>query len=344
MLRETITLYHAGEKRSVELFQGDLTDLTAADAVDVLIVSAFPSDYTPVPGTLIGALFRKGIDVGALARDKDRDLRDHFSCWLSKEIVPPPGVDGIRFRRILCFEPHWRGLRGRLPSGDERPPAAAVEELYQGLAPFLGGPQGLYSVAMPPLATGNIGCAVEDMMVPLLRGALAWMRHSALRRVKIVCLRPDTFTAARKVFNRLRTEAVQHDVFVSYCHQDHVRVDDFCKRLRAEEHGLRLYRDGEALQGGDRWYETLLGAVRTSAQFVPFLSPGYLNSEMCLMEYYTALMCRERHGLPHFFPVLLQDAPLTRTMNDLHWEDGRCGDGVDHLDDALARLLRRLRG
>ncbi len=87
---------------SIELYRGDRAALPAEVGIEVLIVSASPSDYTPTPTSTIGRLAQRGISVKALARAKAEDLRTDFSCWLSG-IVP-----GAPFRRILCFEPASR--------------------------------------------------------------------------------------------------------------------------------------------------------------------------------------------------------------------------------------------
>src|SRR5687767_8909210 len=91
-----------GKGKCVELYQGDLTDLSSADAFDLLVVSAFPNDYTPTPSSLIGGLYQKGLSVETLSVIKDVDLRESFSCWLSREFGPR---SGLQFKRILCFEP-----------------------------------------------------------------------------------------------------------------------------------------------------------------------------------------------------------------------------------------------
>ena len=53
-LLDDITIYHAKEEKHLVLFQGDLTDVPSEYSFDVLVVSAFPDDYTPTPSSLIG--------------------------------------------------------------------------------------------------------------------------------------------------------------------------------------------------------------------------------------------------------------------------------------------------
>jgi len=73
-LLETIEIRGSHPGR-IELSQGDLTDLSSRQRADLLLVSAFPDDYEPTPGSLIGALHGKGLSVKKLARHKDIDLR-----------------------------------------------------------------------------------------------------------------------------------------------------------------------------------------------------------------------------------------------------------------------------
>jgi len=94
-------------KRTISFWQGDPADFSADDPIDLIIVSAFPNDYTPTSRSIIGALHRKGLSVADLARDKAVDLRETTGFWLSRplsEAITPVGVG-----RILCFEPHFLG-------------------------------------------------------------------------------------------------------------------------------------------------------------------------------------------------------------------------------------------
>ena len=88
-----LTVFHGSEESRFELYQGDLSSMPPEEAVDVLVVSAFPDDYTPTPGSLIGALAKKGVSLAGLAEKKAVDLRGNYACWLSEEIMSPdPGI------------------------------------------------------------------------------------------------------------------------------------------------------------------------------------------------------------------------------------------------------------
>lgn len=57
-------------------------------------------DYTPTSTSLIGALQRNlSLSVRNLARDKEEDLRQLYSCWWSK-----PLPENIPYKKLLCFE------------------------------------------------------------------------------------------------------------------------------------------------------------------------------------------------------------------------------------------------
>lgn len=173
----------------VELLHGDLTDIPPEFRVDLLVVSAFPNNYAPVPGTLIAALERKGLSVGALAADKDEDLRESFSCWLSKEFRPPD--PGLGFRRVLCFEPASRGN-----------PPETVSDIYQALVPVLGRDSTIRSIAMPIVAAGNQAYPVEEILAPLLEASVHWLGSGLpLDVVRITAFSDGDAGKARHLWN-----------------------------------------------------------------------------------------------------------------------------------------------
>ena len=112
-----------GEKtRLISVYAGDLSRIPSGSAVDLLVVSAFPNSYAPVPGTLIGALHQAGLSVRDLAADKDQDLRAISGFWISKPLAE--AYPAMHIGRIACFEPLVLGQ-----------PPQIVGELFRGLFP-----------------------------------------------------------------------------------------------------------------------------------------------------------------------------------------------------------------
>ena len=96
-MQELLTLDYTkdGLGKQIHVLEGDLSDTT--EHYDLLVCSAFKSNYVPIPGSAIETLYTKeGIDVCALSEDPEMDLRD-MGCWLSKRTER-------RFSRIACVE------------------------------------------------------------------------------------------------------------------------------------------------------------------------------------------------------------------------------------------------
>ena len=124
--------------------------MTARDACDVLVVSAFPGDYmrfTTAP-SVISALADHGLFVEELAANPEIDLRTTTSCWLSRAM---PTRTKIRLRSSAL-------LRACSPRTTA---ASTVGDIFRALVPFVGPEIGIRDVAMPIVASGNMRCATR---------------------------------------------------------------------------------------------------------------------------------------------------------------------------------------
>jgi hypothetical protein len=187
-LLDSIVIQHASGPRSIRLYQSDLTAIPESEAVDLLIVSSFPRIYAPTRGTLIGALDRMGISLVELAREKEDDLRDAFSCWLSKDISREHPRAG--FRRVLCFEPEMRGRA-----------SAVMGLIFRGLVAMGPLDPPIRSIATPIPASGAQGEDPDTMLEALLDAAVPWMtRGIPLDVLKIVVHSAETAELVRPVF------------------------------------------------------------------------------------------------------------------------------------------------
>ncbi|MFE4971363.1 ADP-ribosyltransferase [Kitasatospora sp. NPDC056651] len=177
---DSFTVDHPGtDKRTVQFLWGDLTQLASTDEVDVLVVSCLPDDYTPTPGTLVGALAQAGVSVEALAQHKAADYRPLLPCWISQPVAAPG--PGIRFKRILVFEPAD-------PLADA---LAAAWSVFQALACF--SPSTPVSVATPLVCAGTRGADPADALSALTWAAAHYgsSNTTQLSTVKVVALTQD---------------------------------------------------------------------------------------------------------------------------------------------------------
>ena len=82
--------------KEFELYNGDMSNLPFN--VDLLCISAFYKDYTPTDKSIIGQLFKKGIDVNSLSKKNLYDFRDNLGIWVSSK------SKGTFFKNIICVE------------------------------------------------------------------------------------------------------------------------------------------------------------------------------------------------------------------------------------------------
>src|SRR5271166_4490708 len=176
----------------IELCVGDIAAMTAQDGCDVLVVSAFQSDYfgrlTWAAPSVISALADRGLSVAELAANPEIDLRATTSCWLSR-VMPPGRTFG--FDRLLCFEP-----------ATPHTAASTVGGIFRILVPFVGPQIGIRDVAMPIVASGNQRVPRKEMLTAILMAARRWMEFGLpLDRLRIVMHDYEQPDAAIAVFD-----------------------------------------------------------------------------------------------------------------------------------------------
>lgn len=335
------TIYIQGKDRKrIELHQGDLTELRPDEAVDILVVSAFPNDYLPTDTSLIGALHRKGLSIASLAQCKDKDLRQDFSCWLSHEINM--SNQGLRFKRILCFEPMIRGE-----------PPELVGDIYRALTPILGEISDISSVAMPIVAAGNQGFSISTMLVPLLEASIQWMEKGLpLNCIKIIAYSEEQGIQAFNVFSERKTRyqqaeptiiqaKIEYDVFISYARENNKETALFEKELIRSNPNIRIFLDRKEIDIGAPWQLQLFESLDKCRKVVVFFSPDYLESKACKEEFNIAwIRCRETNQ-EILFPIYLYSANLPAYMKFWNYFDCREGNKAK-LRIASKKLLASL--
>jgi hypothetical protein len=336
-LVDSITVRYQGNERFVMLFVGDLAYIPEQEAVDVLIVSAFPDDYTPTRSSLIGALARRGVSVAEFARDKEVDLRRFSSCWLSRMIER----SDIHFCRVLCFEPRHRG---KAPD--------VVGDIFRSIVPFTTGNPPISQIAMPLVASGDQGESSEVMLEALTDASVHWLSTGLpLDKIKIVIREATDSQPLRQAFARIKEHAsgtsepqqarTSFDVFCSYSHKDKEELDNLVNSLKGQRPGLRIFVDRLEFRPGAAWQQHIFDALDQSRKVICALSPDYLASKVCKEEFNIALFRHREATDGVLFPVYLYTAELPTYMKLLQYDDVREGDRT-RIAQAAERLLKQL--
>jgi hypothetical protein len=337
-LLQKIDVFDGFINRTIALYEGDLVAIPIKHRADILILSAFPNDYTPTDTSMIGSLHRAGLSVGQLAANKAYDLRGTSAFWISHPIIGPAA--SLNVGQVACFEPRVLGS-----------PPTVVGDLFRGLFPFLDDRTNKV-VAMPVLATGNQGWSPETMFISILEAATHWLaKGMAISELKIVERRPywASILAARMTEFKSKMEAsaqpkpppaATFDVFLSFSTQD-ASVADFAKReLSKRSDAKRIFDFRLEIDKGKSWQEEIDRAISSCEAVITILSPNYFSSPECREELMQARLRNKRSERQILFPFYWRDwgKELDLWLQILNYADCR-----EASDKRLACAIRELK-
>ena len=171
----SITVPQPGKTALLQLLHGDLSAVPREHKVDIVVVSAFPDNYTALPGSLVLALQEKGLSLKELAQHKMEDLRSQVGCWFSHPLTSAL-QEKLNFRQVLCFEPGTK-------SNDA---VEVVGNIFRCLNNFVFDDD-VRQVALPIIATGYQKVPFEKMFPVLIDTAIFWLKQGLpLDCIKIV--------------------------------------------------------------------------------------------------------------------------------------------------------------
>lgn len=318
-------------KATIQLLQGDLTAIPKELAVDILAISAFQGSYEPYPGTLMAALHNAGVSVAELAKDKDLNLMDQLSCWISKPLNETQ-QKSLNFKKILCFE----------PTGNVQDVQSKVGTLFRGLNTYALDDNN-DEVALPVLATGSRQFPFELMLSTLLDTALFWLEtglplksmkfvlhtdeqkekglpifentkkqyelkkrveagkmsaDNALNQIKTLNQdTPDEYALPKLEYSLVQDQQRPYDFFISYSHKHSASVEEFVREIKAKKPELNIFYDRETIPSGGLWIRMISDAIQNSKKVICILTPEYSKSDVCWDEFQCAYIMQKRKKL-----------------------------------------------
>ena len=336
---DSISVLDGTIKRSIALYDGDLAALPAEHKVDYLIVSAFPNNYEPTPGSVIGALHRAGLSVEDLAKSKEHDLRDNCGFWMSAPLTDAP-LHNIS--RLVVFEPEVLG-----------PPPEVVGDLFRGLFPFLDDAHNS-TIAMPLISTGDAHWPPEAIVQPLLNAAVHWLaRGLPVRELKIVTKPGPDLEAATKLFGSFKAHhqvSADHaptngddqsfDVFMSYSSRDGQSAASSIREVLDASGSIRTFDYTVSINTGASWQEEIDKAIQNCKHVVAVLSPGYFDSPECKEELMVARLRHKRSDASVLLPLywMSLEGDLALWLQAMTYRDCREG-SLDNVKAAALDLV-----
>jgi hypothetical protein len=329
-------------ERSIALYDGDLAALPAEHRVDYLIVSAFPNNYTPTSGSVIGALHRAGLSVADLATRKEHDLRANCGFWMS---APLTDALLLNIGRLVVFEPEVLGS-----------PPEVVGDLFRGLFPFLDDAHDS-TIAMPLISTGDARWPPEEIVPPLLDAAVHWLaRGLPVRELKIVTKAGSALERATELFRSFKAHnerSTDHapangddhsfDVFLSYSSRDGRSAATSIKEVLDASGSIRTFDYTDSINTGASWQEEIDKAIQNCRHVVAVLSPGYFDSPECKEELMVARLRHKRSDASVLLPLywISLEGDLSLWLQALTYRDCR-EESLDDVKDAALDLVARI--
>jgi hypothetical protein len=295
---------------------------------------------------LIGALYRNGISVSRLAYAKQQDMREEFSCWISKPLV---GVSS--FRRILCIESSWRGT-----------PPEITDDIFRALAPcsIAEFPNG--AVAMPLIGAGDQGYPADQIMKSILNAAVSWFRRGLnLRVLKIVVHSEENAILAKNTFMQVKqSDALEeaepgsdsrlslnesnkqsYDVFLSYAHQDAEAAQYVSRCISKAAPDARVFYDRQTLAPGGSWLMQIAESLDASKRVAALYTPNYWASKYCKDEFAAAFIRQNDTGQKVLFPIYYRGSNIPYMFRSIQHVDCREADATK-LTEACSSLCKSI--
>ncbi|ELT94093.1 hypothetical protein CAPTEDRAFT_227952 [Capitella teleta] len=310
-------------EREIQLCLGDITALPLTQKVDIIIVSAFAGDYSPVPGTVIEALERNlGLNVEALARNKKEDLRIGFNCWISNYLK-----DHLPYRQLVCFE--------RLFKYREKTLRESVEQMFRALFPAFNNEN--KSVITPLLMTG---CQQKDhsmMLTVMVKVAVGWMLLGLpLQLLKIIIYSPTPRKPSKEdqslitVFQKLKKSIenaplvipepkVIYDVYFMKTTPDEPLFHLVLSVLSKLKSNLKFRTLADVAVEDDTWKHDVHLVMQRCRRIVPLLTTEFLKDLSCVDQYNVALCCNRTTQRNILAPICFERMTLPTYMSMVQW-------------------------
>ncbi len=312
--------------------------------LDVMTVSAFCGDYSPVPRTMMAALQAQNISVTALAASPALDLRKPSHVWLSEQIQDSP----LSIGRIGCIEMLSPGDHAQAREAEILSSIRAYFRMLD-LASVSGIP--IHSLALPILGSGNQKIALELIALPMINECLRYLRQnedireitiftrSAAKAYQIAKALDSSYSLTReKAIARQQSDNLPL-AFISYASPNRNVADNLCAKLEAV--GIPVWYAPRNVDTND-YASSIVSAISRCTHFIVLVSQDSLRSEHVLNE--VDLAFQELGRKVRLCPLRLDDEALGPAfkyyLSRQHWMDVHLPPLENRLTEFVDRIFQ----
>lgn len=268
-----------GKQNKLRLVLGNLTKVQGP--CDMVICSAFKHDYVPVSSSLIGALYDKGYDVGALAGDPEPGFV-FPDGWISRDT-------GKDYKRIGCLE--LLDYTKDAP-GSEEALDLILKKSFSTLRYMLERASydriPMKTLAMTIPGTGNQGIRRCFILVPLIAHCRYLLEEGIVEDISIYTMDVRTMEETIPAFDRAFGEKrLCPDVFISYSS----RQQDLACEIRQciTDSGIECWMAPESIPEGSSYQEMIPDAISSVKILLLILTPDATQSRWVQKEVGSAI-------------------------------------------------------
>ncbi|XP_052768889.1 uncharacterized protein LOC128209084 [Mya arenaria] len=331
----------------IEMLFGDITKLPREEKVDIIMVSAFPGDYSPMSGTVLGALKKNlGVNLMNLSNEKDLDLRHHFSCWLTRPLINDH--PHLPFNKVLCFE-----SRRTADSVTQQ-----ISQMFRVFVPVFNNTE--HSVITPLLATGHQGRGKSQVLGAMIESAASWILAGLPLKVLKIVVYGNFDDGINTMFTALKTrylkknEALKnkilkkaYDVCLTFNPVDKTFVDAIKEQFQKLKPDVKLYIQSKEFKEGQIWQDEIFSNMVACKKIVTVLTPNFMESSECLDQYNMAMCCNQLFSANVLSPFYVDTIKtLPSYMGLVQWIDCRIrkeGDTThDKIREACSMVIESL--
>ena len=342
----TKTVYTQDGNKTISVHVCDIRDIDVD--IDVMTVSSFYRDYYNTKGTLFEALYDNNMDVSAMARDPEIDLRDQCNIWLSKQTSYSAKLP---IKRVGCIEMSSYSVDGSSWREQEETMLASIQAYFRMLdiASIMG--ITVERIALPILGSGNQKISADFIRTPMLNECIRFLKNnSSVKHIMIVTHnQPMAFKFAmaleqsysfqneNSIGKTMEATIKQKKLaFISYSSKDKNIADNLCAKLEAR--GIRVWYAPRNIASGD-YASSIFEAIKRCTEFIVILSQNSIHSDHVLNEIDLAFS-QIKNGV-RFLPLKIDEEELRPAflyyLSRQHWMDAH----VPPIEKRLEEFVER---